>query len=209
MLSNSRQTALNKSRDRLARSLERFERLAVDAVEAIDVLKSERVDLERRVHELEKRLLDEQSNGKHNEVLYASLQEDLKSQETELRQLILRREEQEVIVREQLQTIERLENELAQQARTLAEREAQDTRAVSEVQDMQQHVIELEERLLKTARERDELREQLYAKEREESQWAVKLTTDEQHKVQSELDRLLGRIAEMERHITNGQKEIA
>src|SRR5688500_9636364 len=111
MLSSSRQTSLTKSRDRLARSTEKFERLAHDAIEHLDLLREERNELEKKFRDLQRQVDDARANSKHNEKLYESLQDDLKSQQAEIDSLHRKRDEQESILREQLQTIERLETE--------------------------------------------------------------------------------------------------
>jgi chromosome segregation ATPase len=212
MLSSSRQTSLTKSRDRLARSIEKFERLAHDAIEHLDLLREERNDFEKKFKDLQRQIEDDRANSKHNEKLYESLQDDLKSQQAEIESLNAKRDEQEVILREQLQTIERLETELSGLSHKLSETDSSSSQRSGEVQELRAFITALEERLTRTGKERDEIREQLYTRERDDSQWAVKLTADEQRKAEKELDRLVNRIDEIERQITvadNGEAKKA
>jgi chromosome segregation ATPase len=202
MLNNSRQSSLMMSRDRLARSMERFERLANDAIERLEFLNEEKRELEKKLRDMQRQTEEDRANAKHNERLYESLQEDLKSQQSEIDSLQRKREDQETLIREQLQTIERLERELSEQSSKLADKDLAGSQQMNETQELRAYIDTLEDRLTKTSQERDELREQIYAREREESQWAVKLTADDQRKAEAELDQLLGRIDEIERQLS-------
>lgn len=202
MLSSSRQTSLTKSRDRLARSIEKFERLAHDAIEHLELLREERNDFEKKLRDLQRQVEDDRANSKHNEKLYESLQDDLKSQQAEIDSLNAKRDEQEAVVREQIQTIERLETELNGLSQRLSETDSSASQRTTEVEELRTQVATLEERLAKTSSERDEIRQQLYSRERDDAQWAVKLTADEQRKAEKELDKLVGRIDELERQLT-------
>jgi peptidoglycan hydrolase CwlO-like protein len=202
MLSSSRQTSLTKSRDRLARSIEKFERLAHDAIEHLELLREERNEFEKKFRDLQRQVDDDRANSKHNEKLYESLQEDLKSQQTEIDSLNAKRDEQQLILREQLQTIERLETELSGVSQKLNETDSSSSQRQSEVEELRTYIATLEERVARAGLERDELREQLYTRERDDSQWAVKLTADEQRKAEKELDKLVNRIDDIERQMT-------
>lgn len=201
MLSNSRQTSLMMSRDRLARSVERFERLAHDAVERLEFLNEEKQELEKKLREYIRQTEEDRANAKHNEKLYESLQDDLRSQQAEIDSLMRKREEQQSLIQEQLQTIGRLEAELNDRSRKLADHDMTGSQQQAEVKELRTYIQTLEERLTKTSQERDEIREQLYSREREDSQWVVKLTADDQRKAEKELDTLLGRISDIERQI--------
>lgn len=202
MLSSSRQTSLNKSRDRLARSIEKFERLAHDAIEHLELLREERNEFEKKFRDLQRQVDDDRANAKHNEKLYESLQDDLKSQQAEIDAMHSKRDEQESILREQLQTIERLETELSGISHKLSETDSSASQRNTEVAELKAYVATLEERLSRAGQERDEIREQLYARERDDAQWAVKLTADDQRKAEKELDKLVNRIDDIERQIT-------
>lgn len=205
MLSNSRQTSLMMSRDRLARSVERFERLALDAAERLEFLNLEKQELEKKLRDYVRQADEDRANAKHNEKLYESLQDDLRSQQTEIDSLQRKREEQEALIREQLQTIDRLESELSDQSRKLADHDMNGSQRDAETQELKAYIQTLEERLTKTSQERDEIREQLYAREREDSQWVVKLTANDQRKAEQELDTLLGRISDIENQLHSAE----
>ncbi len=202
MLSSSRQTSLNKSRDRLARSIEKFERLAHDAIEHLELLREERNEFEKKFRDLQRQVDDDRANAKHNEKLYESLQEDLKSQQAEIDSMHAKRDEQEAILRDQLQTIERLETELSGVSHRLNETDSSVSLRNSEVEELRVYITTLEERVTRAGQERDEIREQLYTRERDDSQWAVKLTPDDQRKAEKELDKLVNRIDDIERQMT-------
>ncbi len=190
------------SRDRLARSIEKFERLAHDAIENLELLRDERNEFEKRLLGLTRQVEDDRANSKHNEKLYESLQDDLKSQQTEIDSLQRKREDQEGILREQLQTIERLETELSQSSHNAKETAASASSKDSEVDTLKAALQALEDRITRTSQERDEIREQLYARERDDSQWAVKLTAEEHSQAEAELGKLVNRIDDIERQMT-------
>ncbi|HET6512702.1 MAG TPA: hypothetical protein VFH43_10960, partial [Candidatus Kapabacteria bacterium] len=74
-----------------------------------------------------------------------------------------------------------------------------------EVEELRTFIATLEERVTRAGQERDELREQLYSREREDTQWAVKLTAEEQRAAEAELNRLVGRIDDIERQIASSE----
>jgi len=136
---------LSQSRERLARAISKFERLARDAAETIAGLRHEKAGAEKRLADLTALFSQERSNFEQRAALVDSVKTESEERAKSSEQLNTRLEEQERLMNEQLQTISQLESALETSSRELKERAELEAAWKSEMEEWTGKVARLEE----------------------------------------------------------------
>ncbi len=189
---------LAQTRERLARTFLRLEGHVRDSIQAIDILTREKHDLQRRSDELSDLFEQERSNTEQRERLYASSQVEAEERSAALSRLAARHQEQEATIEDYSRTIERLEEAVVGHAKLLADRELAEVDLRAELAASATMLASANERIQQVSAERDEYKNMLYAKEREDAAYVIKLTEDERGAAIGSIDELLNRIESIE-----------
>jgi chromosome segregation ATPase len=197
----SQETTLTLSRERLARAISKFERLARDAGETITALRQEKQGLDRRLADLTKLVEQERSNFKQKTALLTSFNLETEERAKTAEDLNRRLTEQEGLMTEQLETITRLESQLEQSSREFSKRDVLEAAGNQEMEEWRAKVSQLEGRLANTQSERDSMKSELYEHERQEAHFALRLTPEDRDKAAKAIDTLLDQLTVMETRI--------
>jgi len=198
----SQETTLILSRERLARAIAKFERLARDASETISGLRQEKQGLERRLADLTKLVEQERSNFQQRAALLSSAKSETEERAKAADELNRRLMEQEGLMSQQLETIARLESQIEDNRRQFADLKEAEAESQHERSEWRTKVEQLQSRLETVLGERDAMKSQLYQHEREEAQFALKMTPEDRDKAAKAIDSLLDQLATMETRVT-------
>jgi chromosome segregation ATPase len=204
---NSREVSLSLSRDRIARALSRLERLGRDAADIITDLRSEKRELETRLAELTKRFQLETSNFEQRSALLHSITAESEERNRMLESLSGQQAANESLIEELRTTIARLEQKLNDGRGAHADAEAAKQLLQSEKLALQDKVGELNERLEWVSKERDHFRSILVDREREDAQWALKLSPEEKEQATRAIDSLIDKLSSIETRISEATEE--
>lgn len=204
---NSREVTLSLSRDRVARALARLERLSRDAADVINDLRTEKRELETRLNELTKRFQLEQNNFEQRSALLHSITSESEERGRMLESLTKQQSDNENLIEELRTSIARLEQKLNDGRSAVGEAESSRQHLLSEKSTLQDKVGELNERLEWVTKERDHFRSMLVDREREDAQWALKLSPEEKENAARAVDALIDRLSSIETRITDAEKE--
>lgn len=194
----SREVVLTLSRERLARATSRLERTARNAAERITHLKEEKRALEGRLKDLEKLFSQERQNFDQRASLIESMKSENEERAKTFTELECRIDDSERLFNEQLATISKLESELAGRTFQIKDQQALETAWQAELNEWKEKSSQLEDRISKLSSERDELRSKAYDNERQNAQYALRLTADEKESAAKALDALLDRVTLLE-----------
>jgi chromosome segregation ATPase len=197
----SREVVLGLSRERLARASSRLERIARDAAERIHHLKQEKQALERRLADLETLFAQERHNFEQRASLLASVASETEERAKAFTDLNVRLDDQERLLSEQIETISRLESELAGRAMALKEQQALEIASQVELAEWKAKNMQLESRIETIAAERDDLRSKSYDNERVNAQYALHLTADDCNNAAKAMDALIDQLSNIESKI--------
>jgi chromosome segregation ATPase len=205
--SNSREVALSLSRDRVARALSRLERLSRDATDTIHDLRSEKREIEQRLAELTKRFQVETNNFEQRAALLQSITVESEERARMLESLTAQQDANENLIEELRSNIARLEQKLSDGRSANGEAEATRQQLLTEKSGWQDKVGELNEKLEWVTKERDHFRTLLVDREREDAQWAIKLSPDEKENATRAIDSLMDKLSSIETRIAEAEKE--
>lgn len=205
--SNTREVSLSLSRDRIARALSRLERLGRDAADIINDLRTEKRELETRLAELTKRFQLETSNFEQRSALLNSITAESEERNRMLESLTSQQEANEALIEELRSSIARLEQKLNDGRNAHGEAEAAKQSLLSEKLVLQDKVGELNERLEWVSKERDHFRAILVDREREDAQWALKLSPEEREHATRAIDSLIDKLSSIETRITEAAED--
>ncbi len=194
----SREVVLGLSRERLARATSRLERIARDAAERIHHLKQEKQALERRLTDLETLFAQERHNFEQRATLLASVASETEERAEAFTDLNARLDDQERLLSEQIETISRLESELAGRAVALKEQQAVETAWQAELAESKAKTAQLEEHIEKISAEREALRAKIYEGERVNAHYVLNLTADERDHAAKAMDALIDQLSAIE-----------
>jgi chromosome segregation ATPase len=197
----SHEVTLITTREQLARSIARLSRLASDATETIAHQRQEKQQLEKRVADLTKLTQQERSNNEQRESLIASFESERAERAKEFGELEARLNDQERLLAEQLEAISHLETELANRAMQIREQQSTGTAWKREIEEWESKVQRLEVRLADVEAERDKLKKEFYEREREEAQYAVRMTQEGREIAAKAIDSLIDQLTVLETRI--------
>jgi chromosome segregation ATPase len=200
-VNNTREINLSLGRDRIARALSKIERLSRDAIETIAQLRTDKQELESRMSELTKRYEQERSNLEQRAALLNSVNSESEEREKSFKELSEAKARQEHTIQGQLATIAQLKADLSDRAVIMNEQLENERNLRAEAEEMRAKAASLEERLTATSYERDTMKSQLYQKEREDAQWAIRLSSEERNKATKAIDVLIDQLSELEQRI--------
>lgn len=189
---------LGIGRERLAHSLARLDELVRVSIQTIENLKQGKQELEQRLIEVTQLLDHERSNSEQRERLYASSEVETEERKKLVTSLSNKCEEQELLLREQLETIGRLESEVSNHAGELKKHEEIRRDLLGEITSVSNQSASTEVRIKQTASERDEYKNMLYQREREDAAWALKLTSEQRDAATGAIDELISRVEKIE-----------
>jgi chromosome segregation ATPase len=194
----SREVVLGLSRERLARAMTRFERLARDAAERIHHLKQEKQALEKRLADLEALFTQERQNFEQRASLLTSVSSESDERAKAFIDLNARHADQERLLNEQSETIARLESELATRKEQLKEQASVGSTSQAELVEWKTKTAQLEDRLEKIGKERDAFRTRIFEDERMNAQYVLRLTADDRDNAAKAMDALIDQLSAME-----------
>lgn len=194
----TRDIVLGLSRERLARASARLERVTRDAVERITLLKQEKLALERRLIDLETLFAQERQNFEQRAALLTSESAESAERAKALDNLSGKLNEQEGLLYEQIETISKLESELANRAAELGELHTAEEAWKAEIAEWKAKFQQAEERLAQTGEERDSLKSKIYESERMAAQYVLHFTPEERDKASKAIDSLIDSLSEIE-----------
>jgi chromosome segregation ATPase len=200
-MNNSYEIVVSLSRERLARAVSKLDRLARDAAETIANLRQEKHDVEIRLADVTRMFAQERSNFEQRAALLQSVTSEADERKKSFDELNARLIDQERLLSEQLETIQRLESELGDESVQLRERQSIEQAWQSEAQEWKQKIEQLETRLKETAAERDTMKSELYERERENAHYAVRLSREDRDKAAQVIDTLLNQLSHIESRI--------
>ena len=204
---NSREVTLSLSRDRVARALAKLERLTRDAADTIQDLRSEKRELETRLNELTKRFQLEQGNFEQRSALLQSVTAESEERGRMLESLSAQHTANENLIEELRTTIARLEQKLNDGRSAQSDAESTKQQLLAEKATWQDKVGELNEKLEWVTKERDHFRAILVDREREDAQWALKLSPEEKENAAKAIDSLMDKLSAIESRIVEAEKE--
>jgi chromosome segregation ATPase len=194
----SRDIVLGLSRERLARASARLERVTRDAVERIAQLKQDKLALEHRLTDLETLFAQERQNFEQRAALLTSESAESAERTKAFDELNGKLNDQESMLYEQLETISKLESELANRAAELGELHAVEEARRTEIADWKAKFEQAEERLAQTGAERDSLKSKIYESERMAAQYVLHFTPEERDKASKAIDSLIDSLSAIE-----------
>jgi DNA repair exonuclease SbcCD ATPase subunit len=197
----SREVVLGLSRERLARATTRFERLARDAAERINHLKQEKLALERRLADVESLFTQERQNFEQRVSVLESVASESEERTKSFTDLNVRHTDQERLLNEQIETITRLEAELANRGVQLKEQQEIETLWQAELAESKTKVAQLEDRVEKISAEREAFRTKIFDNERVNAQYVLKLTSDDRDSAAKAIDSLIDQFSTMESRV--------
>lgn len=200
----SREITLSLSRERLARAIAKFERVSRDAVETISGLRQEKLVLEKQFSDLTKLYDQDRSNFEQRAALLSSVKTETEERAKSFDELTCRLDDQERLMNEQIAMIGHLEAELSDRAGQLRERSELEAAWKNEIEEWRSKVAQLQGHLETAQTERDALQTQLYDHEREDAQYALRLTPEERDHAAKSIDALLDQLGAMESRIVSG-----
>jgi chromosome segregation ATPase len=180
----------------------RLDTLARRAIETINLLKRDKLELTVRVAQLDELLEQERSNTRQRDKLFQSNKSEVDQFTSEIAELKVERTEYAALITEQTDTIARLEEELTGIAGKLSEKEE---RAISN-ETLSVEQSKLIAKLNEVVQEREELRAKAEHLERETAGWAVTLNKEEAKKAEKALDVIIKRIDQVEKRVGQAQK---
>jgi exonuclease VII large subunit len=194
----SREVVLGLSRERLARASARLERIARDAAERIHQLKQDKQALERRLTDLDSLYTQERQNFEQRASLLSSVATESEERSKAFNELNARLNDQERLLSEQIDTISRLESDLASRGEQLNKQKALDAERSSELTEWKAKTAQLEERIGKISSERDTFRTQIVENERMNAQYVMRFTADERESAKKAMDKLIDQLSMVE-----------
>jgi exonuclease VII large subunit len=197
----SREIVLGLSRERLARATTRFERLARDAAERIHHLKQEKQALEKRLADVESLFAQERQNSEQRVSVLESVASESEERAKAFTDLNVRHTDQERLLNEQIETINRLEAELANRGVQLKEQQEIETLWQAELTEAKAKTSQLEDRVEKISAEREAFRTKIFENERVNAQYVLKLTSDDRDNAAKALDSLIDQFSTMESRV--------
>ncbi len=197
----SREVVLGLSRERLARATTRFERLARDAAERINHLRQEKQTLERRLADVESLSIQERQNFEQRISVLTSVASESEERAIAFTDLTARLANQERVLNEHVETIARMESELANKTSQLKEQQEVETLWQSELDEWKTKAAQLEERIGKIGKERDAFRTRIFEDERVNAQYALKLTQEDRDNAAKAIESLIDQFAAMESRV--------
>ena len=206
---NTREITLNLGRERLARALSKIDRLSRDAIETITQLRLDKAELDARINDLHKRFEQERTNFEQRAILLQSVNSESEERARAFEELERAKSDQEIVIQEQLSVIATLKSELSGIGLSQNEQLEHERELRGEMEKLQAANASIEERLTAVTFERDTMKSQLYAREREDAQWALRLTAEEKIKATKAIDALIDQLASIESKVANGQNLVA
>ncbi len=194
----SREVVLGLSRERLARASARLERIARDAAERIHQLKQEKQTLERRLTDLDSLYTQERQNFEQRASLLSSVATESEERSKAFNELNARLNDQERLLSEQIDTISRLESELASRGEQLNKQKALEAAWSAELTEWKAKTTQLEERIGKISSERDTFRTQIVENERMNAQYVLRFTADDRDNAKRTMDKLIDQLSIVE-----------
>ena len=195
-----RSTQLIQSREALARAIDRFQKLSDAAKETLTVIRRENADLHKRLDELTSLVEHERTISKQNEMISQSASGEVTQLKSEIEKLKAKRDEQDAFMHEQLEAITKSKVELEEQLKLGAEREAALAAAKKEADHLRHELTVSESRFATVAEDRDKIKALYVEQEREDAQWALKLSEADAQEAQKAIDRILEQFARMTGH---------
>jgi chromosome segregation ATPase len=192
---------LGLSRERLARASARLERATRDAVERLANIRQEKQALERRLADLETLFAQERQNFEQRAALLTSVTAESAERTKAFDDLSCRLDDQERLMNEQLETISKLESELANRVVELRERQAVEEAWKVELAEWKAKVQQAEDRLAQASAERDSLKSIIYENERMAAQYVLHFTPEERDKASKAIDSLIQSLSAVESRV--------
>lgn len=203
MSENARTAELLYRREDLARALARLQSTVRQAAEALNELRNEKKEMEGELRDLRESLEQERKNSTQFERIANSNRDELREASARVEVLTRKREEQETLLREQLEAIARLEEELQNSKFSISNAELGSMSSEKQIAELQNALKESEGRLESVTKERDAMKAMLYEREREDSSWALRLTEQEKVEASTLLDTLIDRVGDLEERFEN------
>jgi chromosome segregation ATPase len=194
----SREVVLGLSRERLARASARLERIARDAAERIHQLKQDKQALERRLTDLDSLYTQERQNFEQRASLLSSVATESEERSKAFNELNARLNDQERLLSEQIDTISRLESELASRGEQLNKQKALEDAWSAELTEWKSKTAQLEDRISKISSERDSFRAQIVENERMNAQYVMRFTADDRESAKKAMDKLIDQLSVVE-----------
>jgi chromosome segregation ATPase len=190
-LKPSRIQLVLESREDLARAIDRFQKLSAEAKETLTVIRRENGELHKRLDELTTLLEQERTNSRQNELISHSASGEVAQLKAEIDALKQKREEQDTFMHEQLEAITELKVQLESSTQQVQAKESERLVHLKEAEAARHEVTVLESRLKSLAEDRDKLKALYVEQEREDAQWALKLSEKEAEEARAAIDRIL------------------
>jgi len=207
-ITHSRSAALAQSRERLARALAHLERLTREATEVISHLNREKKELLDRVKELERLMEQERANAEQRARLHSSAMEEANERQTLIEELRSQHTQAQTYAADLEGRLLELEERNASSVAAHGTKEEELRAKEQEITHLKELLIQSEEKLSKLTGERDELKSMVYEQERENAQWTIRLTREEQKTAISAIDKLIEQVSKIEQNLvaTNGEQ---
>jgi chromosome segregation ATPase len=202
-----RSAQLIQSREELARAIDRFQKLSDAAKETLTTIRRENADLHKRLEELTTLVEHERTISKQNEMISQSASSEVLQLKSEIESLKAasstikaKRDEQDAFMHDQLEVITKLKVDLESHAKLLLEQESQAAATKKEIDHLKHELTVAESRLQTVTEERDKIKSLYVEQEREDAQWALKLTEADAQEAQKAIDRILEQFTRMTDH---------
>ena len=201
---NHRIAALIQSREDLARAIDRFQKLSHTAKETLGVIRRENRDLHKRLDDLTTLLDQERSISSQNELISHSASNEVSHLKAEIAALKAKRDEQDAFMLGQLEAITESKQNLEAATALVAEKESTLALLRKELEAARHEVAVLESRLATVSEDRDKIKSLYVEQEREDAQWALKLSEKEADRARGAIEKILEQVSKLG-HSGNGQ----